>query len=153
MRLAVARIAVPVAVLGLLVGLRSSAVRAEGEVVLFVTGPTPSAGDLLIRDRLEQRYDYTVVIEAASVADGSHATGKALVLISSTAPVADVGTKFLGVQTPVATWNPGVFPNLKMTGTVANADFGTAAHYSEVVIANEGHAMAAGHVGIVPRAS
>jgi len=68
----------------LAVGRFLSIAQANGELVLFVTGPSPSSGDLAIRDRLEQRFGYVVTMMTASATSASHATGKALVLAQST---------------------------------------------------------------------
>ena len=45
------------------------------------------------------------------------ATGKAVVVISSTVTPSSVGTKFRSVAVPVVTWESGLFANMGMTGT------------------------------------
>jgi hypothetical protein len=124
--------------------------------VLLVTGDIPSAGDLVVQQRLEVRHGYTVVRETAMNTTSGSATGKAAVLISSSASASQVGIKFQTVLTPVVCWNSGVFSNLKMTGTgtpAPNTAFGTQPHYSEVVISDPNHSMAAGLEGVVTMTS
>lgn len=127
----------------------SLGVLAQSPSALFVVDSTIlGPGDSAIKSRLESRY--AVVVKPAAAATTSDAAGKALVVISSSAPVAEVGVKFRDTTTPVLTWHSGVFGDMKMTGTLEDTDFGSLPNYTEVVIEDSGHAMAADLSGVVP---
>jgi hypothetical protein len=117
--------------------------------VLLVTGSaTLTAADAAIRSRLES-LGYVVVVRTGAAATASDATGKAVVVISSTASAASVGTKFRNLTVPVACAESSLFPNLGMTGPIAGTDFGTASDQSEIVISDATHPLAAGLFGAV----
>jgi hypothetical protein len=77
------------------------------------------------------------------------ATGKTLVVVSSTITSTDVNTKFRTVTVPVVTWESGIFDDLGMTGTVSGTDFGTQASQTQVNVVASTHPMAAGLSGLV----
>ena len=87
------------------------------------------------------------VKDGASVATAD-ATGKAIVVISSTLAPSSVGTKFRTVSVPVVTWESGIFNNMGMTGST-NKDFGTVTRQTQVQITNPAHPMAAGLSGTI----
>jgi fibronectin type 3 domain-containing protein len=82
---------------------------------LFVVGNTSlSTGDAAVKTRLES-LGYTVTVKQDSAAVTGDATGKSLVVISSTVDAPDVGNKFTTVAVPVLTWDPDLLINLSMT--------------------------------------
>jgi hypothetical protein len=111
--------------------------------VLFVVGSTTlNTGDVAVKARLEA-LNHTVVLKDGASATVADATGKALVVISSTVTPTSVGTKFRTVTVPVITWESGLFNNMGMTGST-NKDFGTKTNQTQVSITNPGHPLAAG---------
>jgi uncharacterized repeat protein (TIGR01451 family) len=116
--------------------------------VLFVTGSTTlNTSDAAVKARLEALNCVVTVKDAASAATAD-ATGKALVLISSTVTPATVGTKFRTVTVPVITWESGLFNNMGMTGAT-NKDFGTKTNQTQISVTNSAHPLAAGRSGNV----
>jgi len=114
--------------------------------VLFVTGSTTlNASDTVVKSRLEA-LGHSVVVKDGASAVTADATGKALVLISSTVTPTAVGTKFRTVAVPVITWESGSFNNMGMTGST-NKDFGTKTGQTQITITNSGHPLAAGLSG------
>ena len=122
--------------------------------VLFVTGSTTlNTSDTAVKARLEA-LGHTVVVKDGASAVTADATGKALVVISSTVAPTSVGTKFRTVTVPVITWESGSFNNMGMTGS-GNKDFGTKTGQTQITITSPGHPLAAGMTGnptIVPSA-
>jgi hypothetical protein len=88
--------------------------------VLFVTGSTTlNASDTAVKSRLEA-LGHTVVVKDGASAVTADATGKALVVISSTVTPTSVGTKFRTVTVPVITWESGSSNNINTNGSVGN---------------------------------
>lgn len=114
--------------------------------VLFVTGSTTlNASDVAVKARLEA-LNHTVTVKDGASAIAADATGKAMVLISSTVTPTSVGTKFRTVTVPVITWESGLFNNMGMTGST-NKDFGTKTGQTQVSIINPSHPLAGGLTG------
>ena len=114
--------------------------------VLFVTGSTTlNASDTAVKSRLEA-LGHTVVVKDGASAVTADATGKALVVISSTVTPTSVGTKFRTVTVPVITWESGSSNNMGMTGST-NKDFGTKTGQTQITITNSAHPLAAGLTG------
>jgi hypothetical protein len=111
-------------------------VQADPPNLLFITdSSTLGLGDAAIKARLEAS-GYAVEVRPATSPTLGDVTGKTLVLISASAPAAAVGTTFRAATIPVVTWQSDLFDDMRMTGTVAGTDFGTAAHYVEVVLSS-----------------
>lgn len=120
--------------------------------VLFVTNSTTlNDTENSVKTRLEA-LNHTVIVKAAASATTADATGKALVVISSTVTPSAVGTKFRTVAVPVLTWESGIYNNMGMTGST-NKDFGTKTNQTQVNITNPTHSLAAGFSGNVTVAS
>lgn len=119
-----------------------------GPTLLVTDSLTLGPGDTAIKDRLIS-LGYSVTVKVAGDATSGDADGMVVVLVSSTAPPLDVGAKFLGVTTPVMTWQSSIYDDMKMTGTLQNTDYGTAPYFTELVIEDPLHPMAAGLSGIV----
>lgn len=115
--------------------------------VLFVANATNlGAADSAVRTRL-QNMGYTVTVKKDTTVITGDATGKALVIISSTVGPANVNTKFKAVTVPVLLWESEVLDDMAMTGPTLGTDYGTTTGQSAVAIATPAHAMAAGLTG------
>jgi hypothetical protein len=110
---------------------------------LFVVGSsTLNTGDAAVKTKLESM-GYSVAVFPASSVATADATGKSLVLISSTVVAGNVGTKFTNVAVPLINWESGVMDDLKMTGTVST-EYGTTFNQTQINITGAGHPLAAG---------
>ncbi len=115
-------------------------------VLLLVGNATLSTGDKAVQDTLKNM-GHVVTVKTGLASVAADTAGKALIVISSTIVPADVGTKFLNVATPVVTWENGLYPTMKMTGTVSGTDFGSTLTQTAIKIMLPTHAMAAGLTG------
>jgi len=95
-----------------------------GKQVLFVIGQTPKGApndDPLIADWLKTQ---GAQVTLASVTDpASRASGKDLVVISSTINARELGNKYRDIPVPLVTWSAYSFPLLGMTGDTLHEDF------------------------------
>ena len=123
------------------------AVTVSSPALLVAGSTTLNSSDAAIKARLEA-LNFVVTVKAASSAVTADATGKAVVVISSTVTPTAVGTKFRSVAVPVVTWESGLFTNMGMTGST-NKDFGTVTKQTQVKITNAAHPLAAGLSGTV----
>jgi hypothetical protein len=116
---------------------------------LFVVGNTMlGPGDAAVRTRL-QELGYALTIKSAADANEADASGKSLVVISSTVDSRDVNTKFTDVAVPVVLWDNELYADMKMTGTVSGTDFGATNDQTTTTILDQAHALAAGREGTV----
>ena len=93
--------------------------------VLFVVGSTHlNNGDRAVRDKLRS-FGYTVTLRDQHAVRTADASGKGIVVISSTVHSTVIGSKFTHVAVPVLTWENYLFDDLKMTGTNAGHDYGS----------------------------
>lgn len=115
-------------------------------VLLVVGNATLGAGDSALRSRLISM-GYAVTVKDHVAAATSDASGKRLVLISSTITSGNVGTKFRSVGVPVVVWENALLDDMGMTGAVAGTDFGTQASQTNVAITNAAHPLAGGLSG------
>jgi hypothetical protein len=147
---------------GVAVTSHNSGVLATANIDRINVGPTPvallvtnsltlGAGDTAVRSRL-QSLGYSVIVKTAPSTVTGDATGKALVVVSSTVTSGDVNTKFRAVTVPVLTWESGIFDDMGMTGGTAN-DLGTQPTQSQVSIVSATHPLAAGLSGVVSAVS
>lgn len=119
---------------------------------LFIVGSTNlNASETALKNRLEIR-GYVVTVKAATNSTSADANGKTVVLISSSAPAANVTNRFTGSTTPVVVWQKDLFDDLGLTGTNAT-NFGVSASQTNVVIQNSLHPLAAGLSGTVTAAT
>ena len=117
------------------------ALLAGGQTVLFVVGSSASnPSDLAISNRL-QSFGYTVQMILDSASTTANATGKGLVLVSSTVGSGNVTTKFRDVAVPVINWEYLLEDDFNFTTT---ANLGTAGSQTALIITNVGHPLAAG---------
>jgi uncharacterized repeat protein (TIGR01451 family) len=113
---------------------------------LFVVGSTTlSSSDGVVKTRLEA-LNYVVTVKTGTNAATADATGKAIVVISSTVTPTSVGTKFRTVAVPVVLWESDLYGNMGMTNTT-NTSFGTTTKQTQVKIINPSHPMADGMQG------
>ena len=119
------------------------------KTALFVTyATTLNASDAAIKQRLEA-LGYTVTLKDQASATTADASGKTLVLVSSTVSSQSINTKFRDVTVPVITWEASLYDDFGMTGPVAGTDFGVASSKSKINIVNAAHPLAAGLSGTV----
>jgi hypothetical protein len=111
----------------------------SGKVVLLVVG-TAGPSDLAISNRL-QSAGYTVQVVTDSASNTTNATGKALVITSSTVTSGNVNTKFRDVAVPVINWEQALQDDYRYTST---SGFGVANPQTSLNITNAGHPLAAG---------
>lgn len=120
---------------------------APGSIpALFVVNSTTlGTGDTAVRNRL-QSLGYTVTVRDASAATTADATGKAVVVVSSTVAASSVGTKYRDVAVPVVAWENVLYDSdyMKLTGTTAGTDYGTAAAQTTLNIVTPSHPLAGG---------
>ena len=109
--------------------------------VLFVVGDVASLGasDTAIRNRL-QTNGYTVQAINDETATAGSATGKGLILTSSTVGSGTLGAKFRDVTVPVINWEHAVQDDYLFTTTNG---LGTAGSQTNLNITNPGHPLAA----------
>ena len=121
--------------------------------VLYVYGtvsvPNLNEADAGVVSRL-QRTGFAVRLVEAPSSTTDDATGKALIVVSSTVNSGDVGTKFRDVEVPVIVWEQAVQDDFQMTGDIGDFDRGTLDGQTEVEIIDSSHPLAAGLSGIVP---
>jgi hypothetical protein len=110
------------------------------QTVLFVVGDANSMGpsDIAIHNRL-QNYGYTVQVVNDELVVTGDATGKGLVLVSSTVGSANVTTKFWDVAVPVINWETALQDDFGFATSSGNAGSQT-----NLNITNPGHPLAAG---------
>jgi hypothetical protein len=113
--------------------------------VLYVAGSTTlNASDTALRNRL-QTLGLSVTVKAASSTTSADATGKALVVISSTVTSGDVGSKFKSVTVPVLDWESSIYDDMALTP--ASGSLGTQGAQTQVSIATPSHPIANGLTG------
>ncbi len=122
---------------------------ATPKTALFVVSNAASlnAGDTAVKTRLEG-LGYTVTLKTATASATSDATGKTLVLISSSVASGDVNTKFKSVTVPVITWEYALYDDMAMTNTTSGTDYGYNTGTS-MVITSASHPLAGGLSGTV----
>jgi hypothetical protein len=116
------------------------------QILLVVGSTTLGAGDTAAQNRLTS-LGYAVTAKAASSAVTADATGKALVVVSSTVTSSTVAAKYRDVKVPVLAWESAILDDMGMTGTASTA-FGTTPG-STAAISAPNHPLAAGLSGTV----
>ncbi len=115
---------------------------------LLVVGTVPvSSGDAGIISELQALGQPVTVIQDASSTSAS-ANGKALLVISNSVAPGKVGNKFNQVPVPVIAFEPGVYDNLGMTGTVSGTDFGRTSSQTQLRMSGT-HPLTTGLSGLV----
>jgi hypothetical protein len=114
--------------------------------LLVVGNVTLGTGDAALNNRLKAM-GFTVTIKDGTSSATSDATGKALIVISSTVTSTTVNTKFRTVATPVVNCDQLLQDDFAMTGLVSGTDYGTASSQTQVNIVTSSHALAGGLTG------
>jgi len=112
--------------------------------ILFVVGQTNlGPADAAARQRMEG-LGFTVVLRTGVDVKAADATGRQLVVISSSVQSGDVGGRLRDVDVPVLVWEPALFDDMLMTGTVDDKDFGSKDDQLKINIKLPGHPIASG---------
>jgi subtilisin family serine protease/fibronectin type 3 domain-containing protein len=122
------------------------AATARGKA-LFVRAPTPSSGDVVLRDRLVA-LGFQVVEKADTELVTADATGNDLVVVTETVTSGRVDGKLTTVTVPVLTTEPSILDNLMMTGPDLGTDFGTTPNQTQINVVDGTHPLAAGLAGV-----
>lgn len=113
---------------------------------LFVAGSTTlNSAETAVKTRL-QNLGYVVTVKDARSAVSTDATGRTVVVISSTSTSNNLGTKLTNVTVPVVIWQPLSFADLGMVPT-GNSNRGTTTSQTQVKIILPTHALAGGLTG------
>jgi len=112
---------------------------SRGTVLLVHGGATPNPDDMAVQNRLI-RAGFTVTLKQDTAAASGDANGKVAVLVSVSVSDASVNTKFQATTTPVITWEPLLYDDLKMT----TAAGGTSSSQTSLSITNPAHPLAGG---------
>ena len=123
------------------------AVTAGADTLLVVGAVPVSGGDASAVSQLQSLgQSVTVVDDSASSA--ASADGMDLVVISDSVSPGQVGDKFNQVAVPVVVFEPWLYDNLGMTGTVAKTDYGRSGLQTQLRM-NGSHPLTAGLSGVV----
>jgi hypothetical protein len=114
--------------------------------ILYVANVPVNPADLAIITRL-QNQGYAVQLMDDGVAQTSDATGKILVIISSTVDQGVVSNKFRTVTVPVLTWEYGIYNTMRMSASGNDASNNHS--QLDMVATNSTHPLAAGLSGTV----
>jgi hypothetical protein len=109
---------------------------------------TPTPGDTVMRDRLKALGFVITLVRDADVTT-PQAMAMDLVVISSSAESAPLGTKVTNVTIPVLSIENGEYPMLKMSGAARGTDWDMTANQTSVTIKMPTHELAAGLTGTV----
>jgi len=113
---------------------------------LFVTGSTTlNAAETAVKTRL-QNLGYVVTVKDAKSSASGDATGRTVVVISSTSTSNNLSTKFTNVTVPVVIWQPLSFADMGMVAT-GNSNRGTTTSQTQVKIILPSHTLAGGLTG------
>ncbi len=112
-------------------------------VLLVVGDPTiPNASDTAIHDRLTS-LNYGVQIVDDTAVLSADATGKDLVIVSSTATSGAVNTKLRDIPVPVINWESALQDDFRFTSSLPT-DSGTQTNQAALNIVQASHPLAAG---------
>jgi hypothetical protein len=100
--------------------------------------------DDALRRRLEDSFGFVVDVKLATEVVAAHANGHQVIVISESIASGDVGNKLTSVAVPLVSLEPGLFDDLKMTGTTSNTDFGAVDAQTELDLVKVDHPLAAG---------
>lgn len=119
-----------------------------GSAIFIVSNPSSvNATDQIVRNRLIAK-GFQVQTLADTVAGAAHASGKDLIVISSSAGSTNVNTKFRDVAVAVLTWERFLYDDMQMTGAGAT-DNGVVDNQTSIDIADPTHPLAAGLSGTI----
>jgi hypothetical protein len=112
-------------------------------VLLVVGSSTLNSGDNALYEHLQWWLGYNVSVKTGTSVSSADASGKDLVVISSTVTAADVNTKFKNVATPVMVLEPLLFDDMAMV-TTASSYYGTSTGQTQIKMVNSTHPLSAG---------
>jgi hypothetical protein len=110
------------------------------KALMVVGSTTLNVGDAAVKSRLEA-LGYTVTLKTGPASLATDATGKDLVLITSTINSTDVNTKFRDVSAPVIVWETWLFDEMRMVDFQSNTSVFSSERYINI---NSTHPLAAG---------
>lgn len=114
----------------------------EGSALLVVGDTSLSVGDGVYMAALEERGFIVTIKDGVSVVTGD-ATGRDVVLITSTVTSGDVNTKFRTINVPTIVAEEALYDDMSMTGT-GTSGHSTTADQTKIVISEPMHPIAAG---------
>jgi CSLREA domain-containing protein len=105
---------------------------------LFVVGNQSAlgSGDQRVWSRLD-RLGFDVTVEDDDTATASSALGKTVVVVSESVSPTVVAAKFRDVSAGVLSMEPGIYDDLKMTGTTSGTHFGSTASQTSINIRSD----------------
>ena len=119
------------------------------EALLVSSSATAAGGDSDVLARL-QTLGFTVTVVDDDVVLASDATGKDLIVVSSTVSSSKVGGTFTTTPVPLVTWEAWIFDDLDFTGGSAFVDYGSISAQTTVNVDITGsHPLTAGLSGSV----
>jgi hypothetical protein len=123
--------------------------RAPSAVALLIVGNSVLvSGDSAIESRL-RALGFTTVIRHDSISASADASGKAVIVVSSTITSGNVNTKYRNSAVPVVNWENALHDDFGMTGTTSGTSFGTQTGQTSVSVIDSAHPLAAGLSGTV----
>jgi hypothetical protein len=115
--------------------------------LLVVGNLNLSNGDVAVKNRLTG-LGLNVTVIKDNVVNASSASGKGLIVVSSSSYSSSIGNHLTQVAVPLICYEAWLFDNLKMTGDEENDDFGLLTD-KKIKILQPGHPIAAGYSGTV----
>lgn len=110
--------------------------QALSGTVLYVAGSVPNRADAALQHRLRSR-GLAVQVTSARAARAADATGKSLIVISSTVSAAVLGSEFREVSVPVMTWESEIYDDMGMAPDSRGASGTSAGQYAGRIAAPE----------------
>lgn len=130
--------------------MQSTQVAVAPQILFVVKNTTLNSSETTIKNRLETN-GFQVQVINQTTATAASATGKNLVLISSSIDASIIAGMFKNVSVPVMTWDAFIYDDLAMTGTSSGTHFGSQTiTTNQINITNPTHPLAAGLSGTVP---
>lgn len=111
---------------------------------LFVVGSTTLPPDDSALSARLSALGYSLTIKTGAALVAGDATGKAVVVVSSSADSAAVGSKLTNVTVPVVSLEGYIFDDLKMTGATLNVDYGQVTTPTVLEVRDDQQALSAG---------
>ena len=117
--------------------------------ILYVTGDSPLTKneDALYNQILKS--GYSVVHRYQDDARVLNANNRVAVVISSSVTNTSVGSLYVNTPVPVLVGKPQFFPAMKLTGEVAEIDFGLISNENQVSVSPESHVITDGFTGTI----
>lgn len=117
------------------------------EVMLVVGSLTLNTGDTALRNWFLTR-GYVVTMRSFAAAQAADATGKNLVVVSSTGTSSQLAGRLTNVAVPVIVCESAIFDDMGMTAVGDGVQHGSLNTQSQIQIVSSGHPLAAGLSGL-----